>query len=301
MAKRRRRDSDKKLHKGEKHSRRRHRYDIDDNESDEYSETTRVAPERRMPRFSNQRRKDLTVLLVAIICVIAVLGGYVLYYFYGDLINFSNENDEEDTDIIPTPQPNDNNNNNNNNYVPKYEVPDFKLSMASNPVVVIEVTNYGAIVLELYNNKNVQLTVQNFLDYVRRDFYDGLIFHRVIDDFMIQGGGFYPDMTQKTIPPDMMSIPLEIDPTLRHQDGSLAMARTNDPNSATSQFFIDDGDQPQLEPGGVDQYGYAVFGQVVGGMNIVQQISSVQTHTDGYYDDVPVNDVIIEKVYEYNA
>jgi cyclophilin family peptidyl-prolyl cis-trans isomerase len=255
--------------------------------------------ERRAPRFSNQRRKDLTVLLVAIVCIIAVLGGYILFYYYGDIIDPSNDNGDDNVDITPTPQPGNNNNNNNNDENPIYEVPDFTLSVQSNPVVVIEVKNYGAIVIELYRHKNVQITVDNFLDYARRDFYDGLIFHRVIDGFMIQGGGFFQDMTQKTIPPDKSPIPLEIDPSLEHKDGAIAMARTGDPNSATSQFFINDGAQPQLEPGGVDQYGYAVFGQVVGGMSIVRQISSVTTQTEGYYDDVPVNDVIIENVYEY--
>ena len=163
----------------------------------------------------------------------------------------------------------------------------------SNTKVIFE-TNYGNITIELYDNKAPK-TVENFLKYVNDKFYDGLIFHRVIDGFVIQGGGFYPNMTQKTAtyPP----IQLEIAPELKHVDGAIAMARTSDPDSATSQFFINDGPQPNLEPGGVDQYGYAVFGQVVAGMDVVREISAVATQTEGYYNDVPVEDVIIQKVY----
>ena len=116
-------------------------------------------------------------------------------------------------------------------------------------------------------------------------FYDGLIFHRVIDGFMIQGGAFTPDMTQRTAtyPP----IDLEINPNLRHIDGAISMARTSDPNSATSQFFICDGPQPSLDDS------YAVFGQVVSGMDIVRAISAVSTTTSGGHADVPASDVII--------
>lgn len=129
-------------------------------------------------------------------------------------------------------------------------------------------------------------TCNNFEKYVRDKFFDGLIFHRVIDGFMIQGGGFYPDMTQKqaTYPP----INLEISPNLKHIDGAVAMARTNDPNSATSQFYICDGAQPSLDGN------YAVFGQVVQGMDIVRAISAVPTGTQGSFSDVPVNNVIIK-------
>jgi len=150
-------------------------------------------------------------------------------------------------------------------------------------------TNYGTIVFELYPEE-VPVTVANFVDYVEADFYTNLIFHRVIDDFMVQGGGFYrdsnDDMVQKT--PIYSPIPLEIDPDLRHLDGSVAMARTSDPNSATSQFYICDGSQAFLD----DEY--AVFGKVTSGMNVVREIALVPTHSEGGQSDVPVDDVIIE-------
>ncbi len=128
-------------------------------------------------------------------------------------------------------------------------------------------------------------TCANFKKYVNDGFFEGLIFHRVIDGFMIQGGGFTPDLVQKTAtyPP----INLEISPNLRHIDGAVAMARTSDPNSATSQFYICDGAQTNLD----DQY--AVFGQVTSGMEHVRAISAVQTGTDGGMSDVPLNDVTI--------
>ena len=131
-------------------------------------------------------------------------------------------------------------------------------------------------------------TCANFRNYVQDQFYDGLIFHRVKDAFMIQGGGFYSGMTQK--PPTYAPINLEISPNLRHLDGYVAMARTTDPNSATSQFYICDGPQPSLD----DQY--AVFGQVVSGMDVVRAISAVPTTTVGTHGDVPMNDVTIISV-----
>jgi peptidyl-prolyl cis-trans isomerase A (cyclophilin A) len=128
-------------------------------------------------------------------------------------------------------------------------------------------------------------TCANFKKYANDQYFDGLIFHRVIDGFMIQGGGFYPDLTQKTAtyPP----IALEISP-LRHTDGAVAMARTSDPNSATSQFYICDGPQTSLD----DQY--AVFGYVTSGMEHVRAISAVQTGSESGMSDVPVNDVTIQ-------
>jgi cyclophilin family peptidyl-prolyl cis-trans isomerase/uncharacterized C2H2 Zn-finger protein len=128
-------------------------------------------------------------------------------------------------------------------------------------------------------------TCANFKAYVNDRFFDGLIFHRVIDGFMIQGGGFLPGMTEKpaTYPP----INLEISPNLRHIDGAVAMARTNDPNSATCQFYICDGPQDFLN----DQY--AVFGQVTSGMDHVRAISALSTATVGGHENVPVNNVSI--------
>jgi len=150
-------------------------------------------------------------------------------------------------------------------------------------IVQIE-TNKGAIKIGLYDD-NVPITTANFIKYVNDSFYDGLIFHRVMDDFMIQGGGFYPDLTQKT--PTYPSINLEIKPELKHVDGAVAMARTPDPNSATSQFYICDGPQHSLDEN------YAVFGQVIEGMDIVRNIASVQTYNENGMKNVPVVDVII--------
>lgn len=144
--------------------------------------------------------------------------------------------------------------------------------------------NGKTIIIEL-KEADAPNTCANFEKYVQDGFYDGLIFHRVIDGFMIQGGGFDANMQQKT--PTYAPINLEISPNLRHTDGAVAMARTNDPNSATSQFYICDGAQPNLD----DQY--AVFGQVVSGMDVVRDISAVETTTSGGMSDVPASPVTI--------
>lgn len=161
-------------------------------------------------------------------------------------------------------------------------------------------TNYGLIELEL-NREKAPITVDNFLKYTNDGFYDGLIFHRVIDGFMIQGGGFYPDMTQKS--PTYPGIENEADNGLMNVRGTIAMARTSDPDSATCQFFIntvdnsaDSGKSGHLDPGGVDSSGYAVFGTVVVGMDVVDDIEKVSTHTENGKGDVPVEDVVIEWV-----
>jgi cyclophilin family peptidyl-prolyl cis-trans isomerase len=145
-------------------------------------------------------------------------------------------------------------------------------------------TNAKTIVFEL-KAAEAPNTCANFQKYVNDGFFDGLIFHRVIDGFMIQGGGFTPDLTQKSA--TYSPIALEIS-SLRHIDGAVAMARTNDPNSATSQFYICDGPQSSLDNN------YAVFGQVTSGMDHVRAISAVSTHNEGGMDDVPVNDVVIK-------
>ncbi len=160
-----------------------------------------------------------------------------------------------------------------------------------NQIAIIE-TSEGTIKVDLYEDKTPN-TVQNFISYAEDGFYDGLVFHRVIDGFMIQGGGFYPDGTQKETDDP---IDLEIHPDASHVDGAIAMARTSDPNSATSQFFINDGAQPSLEPGGVDPNGYAVFGVVIDGMGVVRAISGVETTSKHGMQDWPVEDVIINSV-----
>ena len=158
-------------------------------------------------------------------------------------------------------------------------------------IAIIE-TSEGTIKVDLYEDKTPN-TVQNFINYAEEGFYDGLVFHRVIDGFMIQGGGFNPDGNRKETDDP---INLEIHPDATHVDGAIAMARTNDPNSATSQFFINDGAQPNLEPGGADPNGYAVFGVVIDGMDVVRAISSVETTTKYGMQDWPVEDVIINSV-----
>lgn len=167
-----------------------------------------------------------------------------------------------------------------------------------NPIAVIE-TSMGTIRVELFKDK-VPDTCDNFIRLANDGFYDGLVFHRVIDDFMIQGGGFYPNGTQKMSP--YGAIDLEINPEVRHVDGAIAMARTSLANSATSQFFINDGAQPQLEPGGVDVNGYAAFGVVLdeNSMNVVRSIAALdpeQTTTKyGSFQNWPINDVFINSI-----
>ncbi|MFC4516532.1 peptidylprolyl isomerase [Streptomyces ehimensis] len=153
-------------------------------------------------------------------------------------------------------------------------------------------TNHGDIVLEL-NEEKAPKTVENFLAYVDKGHYDGTIFHRVIPGFMVQGGGFKPGMDQK---PTDAPIDNEADNGLKNTMYTVAMARTNDPHSATAQFFINVNDNDFLNftsksPNG---WGYAVFGQVVEGQVVVDNIKAVRTGTRGFHQDVPKDDVVIE-------
>lgn len=154
-------------------------------------------------------------------------------------------------------------------------------------------TNYGVITLTLFADK-APITVANFLDYVKEGFYDNTIFHRVIDGFMIQGGGFEPGMDQKE---SKATIQNEANNGLANNLGTVAMARTNEPHSATAQFFINVGDNSFLnfrsESG--DGWGYCVFAEVSEGMDVVEKIRAVKTGNSGYHQDVPVEDVIIQK------
>ncbi|WP_228720854.1 peptidylprolyl isomerase [Nitrogeniibacter mangrovi] len=158
------------------------------------------------------------------------------------------------------------------------------------PAVVLE-TSQGNITLEL-DAERAPVTTQNFIEYVRSGFYDGTIFHRVIDGFMIQGGGFEPGMKQK---PTRDPIINEAKNGLKNAVGTIAMARTQDPNSATAQFFINVADNRTLDYPSFDGWGYAVFGRVVDGMDVVMRIAKVRTAQKGYHGDVPVEDVIIRK------
>jgi len=160
------------------------------------------------------------------------------------------------------------------------------------PVVVMETTE-GIITLELYNMKSPK-TVENFLGYVNDGFYDGTIFHRVMEDFIIQGGGHTLDMELKEVGEPVES---EADNEVRNLRGSIGAARTSDPDSATSQFYIN-----LANNYGMDQRegnpGYTVFGRVLTGMNIVDRIGNIPTHTVGNYQNVPVEPVIILRAYQ---
>jgi len=155
-------------------------------------------------------------------------------------------------------------------------------------------TNYGDIVVELEFDKAPK-TAANFLQYCKDNFYAGTIFHRVIDGFMVQGGGMDENMQEK---PSRDSIQNEADNGLSNDTGTLAMARTNDPHSASSQFFINVNDNHFLNHSGKNPqgWGYAVFGKVADGMDTVKKIKGVPTGSKGYHQDVPKDLVIIEKV-----
>ena len=164
--------------------------------------------------------------------------------------------------------------------------------IAANPLVEMK-TNQGSIVIELYADKAPK-TVENFLQYVKDGFYNGTIFHRVIDGFMIQGGGFEPGMNQK---PTNAPIQNEAANGLKNDRYTVAMARTGDPHSATAQFFINVKDNAFLNhtaPSG-QGWGYCVFGKVVEGMDVVDKIKGVKTGSKGFHQDVPADDVVIQK------
>ena len=163
----------------------------------------------------------------------------------------------------------------------------------ANPKVDLHVAGYGVITLELEQDKAPK-SVENFLSYVKKGHYDGTVFHRVINGFMIQGGGFAPGMTQK---PTDAPIENEANNGLKNNQYTVAMARTNAPHSASAQFFINVADNDFLNhtapsPQG---WGYAVFGKVVSGQDIVDRIKGVKTGRTGFHDDVPQQDVVIEK------
>jgi cyclophilin family peptidyl-prolyl cis-trans isomerase len=161
----------------------------------------------------------------------------------------------------------------------------------AHPRVVME-ASLGKIVIELDREK-APITVDNFLAYVDKGFFNGTIFHRVIPTFMIQGGGFEPGMKQR---PTRSPIKNEATNGLKNLRGTIAMARTNDPHSATAQFFINVKDNPNLDNGGPNGFGYCVFGRVIGGMDVVDKIRVVPTGQIGGHADVPKQDVVIRSV-----
>ena len=164
----------------------------------------------------------------------------------------------------------------------------------SNPQVEIHVADVGVITVELDAEKAPK-TVENFLKYVKKGHYNGTVFHRVIENFMIQGGGFEPGMKQR---PTAAPIDNEANNGLKNDHYTIAMARTSAPHSASAQFFINTTNNDFLNhtsptPNG---WGYAVFGQVVAGQDVVDDINVVKTGRKGMFDDVPKEDVVIEKV-----
>ena len=163
----------------------------------------------------------------------------------------------------------------------------------SNPKVELHILDHGIITLEL-NEEKAPKSVANFLNYVNKGHYDGTVFHRVISNFMVQGGGFQPGMTQK---PSDAPIDNEANNGLKNDMYTVAMARTSDPHSATAQFFINVADNAFLNHTAISAqgWGYAVFGKVIAGTDVVDKIRAVKTGRKGFHDDVPKDDVLIQK------
>ncbi len=163
----------------------------------------------------------------------------------------------------------------------------------SNPKVELTITNFGVITLELDADKAPKSTA-NFLAYVAKGHYDNTVFHRVIPGFMVQGGGFAPGMTEKKGDAPIQN---EANNGLKNQHYTVAMARTSDPHSASSQFFINAADNGFLNhtAPSAQGWGYAVFGKVVSGTDVVDKIAAVKTGQKGFHGDVPKEDVVLEK------
>ena len=166
----------------------------------------------------------------------------------------------------------------------------------SNPQVELHIANYGVITLELDQDK-APASAANFLSYVKKGHYDNTIFHRVIPGFMVQGGGFEPGMKQKDTDAPIQN---EAKNGLKNANYTVAMARTGDPHSASSQFFINVADNGFLNhtAPSASGWGYAVFGKVVAGSEVVDAIEKVKTGRKGFHDDVPLEDVVITKAVE---
>jgi len=163
----------------------------------------------------------------------------------------------------------------------------------SNPQVELHIKDQGVITLELDQDKAPK-TVENFIDYVTKGHYDNTIFHRVIPGFMVQGGGFEPGMNQK---PTGAEIQNEANNGLKNDNYTVAMARTSAPHSATAQFFINVADNGFLNhtAPSAQGWGYAVFGKVIGGKEVVDKLKAAKTGRKGFHDDVPLEDLVIEK------
>lgn len=174
-------------------------------------------------------------------------------------------------------------------------------SAAANPQVLVD-TSMGEFVIELYPEK-APVTVANFLQYVDDGFYAGTIFHRVIGSFMIQGGGFGSDLYQGAMRPKQTHAPIALESKngLKNDRGWVAMARTGDPNSATAQFFVNVVDNASLNHPQPDGHGYAVFGKIVRGMDVIDKIRAVPTTSVGPYRDVPATPVVIQSIQRVGA
>ena len=171
----------------------------------------------------------------------------------------------------------------------------MSIAMSEMSEIVIFETSMGVIEIEM-DRENAPITVENFVKYASNGFFDGTVFHRVIPGFVVQGGGHLPDCTQKQT---RAPIKLEADNGLRNDRGTISMARTSDPNSATSQFFLNLVDNGNLNrsPG---NDGYAVFGKITTGMDVVDRIASVRTGGRGMNRDWPVEDITIKRAYVKN-
>lgn len=168
-----------------------------------------------------------------------------------------------------------------------------KTTTKSKETIVLIDTSLGKIAVKL-NPEKAPISVENFLKYVDSKHYDGTIFHRVMKDFMIQGGGHTPDMKEKATA--YPSIKNEANNGLFNKRGTVSMARMNEVDSATAQFFINVVDNPRLDYQSPSHYGYAVFGEVTSGMDVVDKIRAVRTTTKGQYDDVPVETILIKSI-----
>lgn len=166
----------------------------------------------------------------------------------------------------------------------------YSLTQGKKTMVKFE-TNQGSFTIQLDAEK-APITVKNFLDYVNAGFYTNTIFHRVIDNFMIQGGGFEPGMTQKS---GNTPIKNEAANGLKNDKYTVAMARTNDPHSASSQFFVNTRDNDFLNYPGQDGWGYCVFGKVVEGMDVIDKLGKTKTGRSGFHQDVPKEDIVVLK------
>ena len=185
------------------------------------------------------------------------------------------------------------NSNSNSSTEETTQLPSGDTTTMSNPHIKFE-TSLGNFTAELYSDKAPK-SVENFVSYVNAGFYDGTIYHRVIPNFMIQGGGMNPDMSEKT---NNAAIENEADNGLKNTKGTLAMARTNDPHSATSQFFVNAKDNAFLDhtAKNAQGWGYAVFGEVIEGIEVVDAIEKVKTGNNGSHTDVPLEAVVMNKV-----